>query len=63
MAGEKSNYVHLRAAAEQKSPMEVLQQLTDEVLDTAQRIDIIIGYDEELRTLWHDYSQVRPNRF
>ena len=31
--------------------MEVLQQLTDEVLDTAQRIDIIIGYDEELRTL------------
>ena len=56
--GEKNNYVHLRATAESKHPTEVLIQLTSEVLETAERIDKIIGRDAELRALWHNYLQV-----
>lgn len=58
MAGETSNYVHLRAAAEQLSPLEVLRQLTAEVIDTAERIKSIIGADGELAELWETYLQV-----
>ena len=34
-------------------------QLTEEVLETAERIDKIIGQDKELGTLWQNYLQVR----
>ncbi len=61
LAGETSNYVHLRAAAEQVSPWEVLRDLTEEVLDTARRIDKIISKDTELRVLWNRYLQVGPD--
>ncbi|KAI0714047.1 terpenoid synthase [Cerioporus squamosus] len=57
LAGETSNYVHLRAAAEQLSPLEVLRQLTREVVDTAKRITSIIGGDRELADLWERYLQ------
>ncbi|TFK82677.1 terpenoid synthase [Polyporus arcularius HHB13444] len=57
LAGETSNYVHLRAAAEQLSPLEVLRQLTAEVIDTAERIKSIIGADGELAELWETYLQ------
>ena len=58
LVGETSNYAHLRASAEQTSPLDVLERLTEEVLDTAERIDKIIGPDEELRAIWHRYLQV-----
>ncbi|KAH9932678.1 terpenoid synthase [Epithele typhae] len=57
LVGERTNYVHLRAAAEQITPMEVLQRLTAEVLDTAERIERVVGDDLELRDLWHQYKQ------
>ncbi|KAM5534650.1 hypothetical protein V8D89_011662 [Ganoderma adspersum] len=57
LAGETNNYVHLRAAAEQIPPLEVLHQLTEEVLDSAKRIEKIIGQDDELAALWHRYLQ------
>ncbi|KAI9058151.1 terpenoid synthase [Trametes sanguinea] len=57
LAGETSNYVHLRADAEQISPWEVLHQLTEEVLDTASRIDEITAKDPELSALWNRYLQ------
>lgn len=59
LVGETSNYVHLRSAAEQRPPMEVLRLLSEEVLDTAERIDKIIGNDQDLRALWQQYLQVR----
>ena len=59
LAGERSNYVHLRASAEELPPMEVLRQLVDEVLDTARRIEKITGTDRELHVLWNEYLQVR----
>ncbi|KAI0366905.1 terpenoid synthase [Pilatotrama ljubarskyi] len=57
LAGEPSNYVHLRAEAEQSSPWDVLRELTEEVLDTARRIDIITAKDRELHALWNRYLQ------
>lgn len=60
LAGETSNYVHLRAAAEQVSPWEVLRDLTEEVLDTARRITDIVSRDPELGALWNRYLQVGP---
>lgn len=59
LAGENNNYVHLRAAAEEIAPVEVLHRLTEEVLDTARRIDRIVCRDEELAELWEGYRQVR----
>lgn len=59
IAGEKGNYIHLRAAAEQLSPSEVLRRLINEVLDTADRIEQIVGEDAELAALWQGYLQVR----
>ncbi|KAI0670986.1 terpenoid synthase [Trametes maxima] len=57
LAGETSNYVHLRADAEGISPWEVLRDLTEEVLDTARRIDEITAKDPELCALWNRYLQ------
>ncbi|KAI0741289.1 terpenoid synthase [Daedaleopsis nitida] len=57
IAGERGNYIHLRAAAEQVSPLEVLRRLTDEVLDTAFRIEQIVCDDAELAALWQGYLQ------
>ncbi|KAH9846352.1 terpenoid synthase [Lenzites betulinus] len=57
LAGETSNYVHLRADAEQVSPWSVLRELTEEVLDTARRIDEITAKDPELCALWNRYLQ------
>ena len=59
IAGETSNYVHLRAETEQTSPLEVLRRLTEEVLDSAERIERIVSEDRELSALWHQYLQVR----
>ncbi|KAI1793514.1 terpenoid synthase [Ganoderma leucocontextum] len=50
IAGETNNYVHLRAAAEQIPPIEVLRQLT-------RRIEKVIGDDDELALLWQRYLQ------
>ena len=34
-----------------------MRQLTEEVLDSARRIEKIIGQDDELAALWHRYLQ------
>ncbi|KAI0748882.1 isoprenoid synthase domain-containing protein [Fomes fomentarius] len=39
LAGEKDNYVHMRARVERKPPIEVLRQLADEVLDSVRRLE------------------------
>ncbi|KAI0632043.1 terpenoid synthase [Trametes polyzona] len=57
LAGETSNYVNLRADAEQVSPWDVLHELVEEVLDTARRIDAITANDPELCALWNRYLQ------
>lgn len=39
MAGEKDNYVHMRAGVEGKPLIEVLRQLADEVFDSVRRLE------------------------
>ena len=58
LAGETDNYVHLRAAAECKSPTDVLRTLAAEVTDTVRRIDAITSVDAELAALWQRFLQV-----
>ncbi|KAM5533153.1 hypothetical protein V8D89_013201 [Ganoderma adspersum] len=57
VAGEKNNYVHLRAAVEQIAPLEVVRRLTDEVVDSAGRIEKSIRQDDELAKVWRRYLQ------
>ena len=58
LAGEADNYVHLRAAAERKSPTDVLRTLAAEVIDSAQRINALMSVDPELDALWQRFVQV-----
>ncbi|KAG8940252.1 hypothetical protein FRC04_005461 [Tulasnella sp. 424] len=55
LAGETDNYVHLRAAAEEKSPIQVLHELSNEVLDTVRRITNVVSPDPELADIWRQF--------
>ncbi|KAI0632036.1 terpenoid synthase [Trametes polyzona] len=57
IAGETTNYIHLRAAAEQMSTDDVLRKLVNEVSDTAQRVNEVVRGDAELSEVWHRYKQ------
>ena len=50
--------MHLRAAAERKSPTDVLRALAAEVLDSAQAINAFVSADPELDALWRRFVQV-----
>ncbi|KAG9020869.1 hypothetical protein FS837_007800 [Tulasnella sp. UAMH 9824] len=55
LAGETDNYVHLRAAAEEKIPMQVLHELSGEVIDTVRRITNVVSPDPELAHTWQQF--------
>ncbi|KAG8907576.1 hypothetical protein FRB99_003500 [Tulasnella sp. 403] len=55
LAGETDNYVHLRAAATEKTPGQVLRELSSEVADTVQRITLIVSQDAELASIWQKF--------
>ncbi|KAH9940450.1 terpenoid synthase [Epithele typhae] len=57
LAGETKNYVHLRADAELRSCEEVLLALSDEVAQSARRMDTLVKEDVELEALWRRYYQ------
>ncbi|KAI0662063.1 terpenoid synthase [Cubamyces menziesii] len=57
LAGEKNNYVHTRASAEQKSIEHVLRDLVGEASDTARRIKLVLAEDSELLSFWDRYMQ------
>ncbi|KAI9058170.1 terpenoid synthase [Trametes sanguinea] len=57
LAGERTNYVHLRMAAEQASAESVLRALVSEVSDTARRMKLVLADDPELLGLWSKYMQ------
>ncbi|CDO71708.1 hypothetical protein BN946_scf184915.g52 [Trametes cinnabarina] len=57
LAGERTNYVHLRVAAEQTSTENVLRKLVEEVSDTARRVKLVLADDIELLALWTKYMQ------
>ncbi|KAG8911847.1 hypothetical protein FRC00_005736 [Tulasnella sp. 408] len=55
LAGETDNYVHLRAAAEEKSPIQILHELSGEVIDTVRRITYVVSPDPELAEIWRQF--------
>ncbi|KAG9028715.1 hypothetical protein FS837_003800 [Tulasnella sp. UAMH 9824] len=55
LAGETDNYVHLRAAAEEKIPMQVLHELSEEVIDTVRRITSVASPNPELAYIWQQF--------
>ncbi|OSD07404.1 terpenoid synthase [Trametes coccinea BRFM310] len=57
LAGERTNYIHLRMAAEQTSAENVLRELVSEVSDTARRMKLVLSDDPELLELWNKYMQ------
>ncbi|KAJ8482664.1 hypothetical protein ONZ51_g5210 [Trametes cubensis] len=63
LAGEKNNYVHIRACAEQKSIEHVLRDLVGEASDTARRINLILIEDPELLSFCNKYMQASLSCF
>ncbi|KAI0769050.1 terpenoid synthase [Trametes elegans] len=57
LAGERTNYIHLRAEAEQRSIEDTLSRLVEEVLATASRVKAITADDKELSEIWTRYTQ------
>lgn len=60
--GETDNYVHLRANAESKLPVCVLEELCREVEDTMHRIDSITSKDSELAAVTRKFIYVSASR-
>ncbi|CDO71703.1 hypothetical protein BN946_scf184915.g47 [Trametes cinnabarina] len=46
--GETDNYVHLRAAAEDKDPLTIIRELVEETLDNVRDIERLVSSDAEL---------------
>ena len=59
LAGETKNYIHMRAQAEDLPPVDVFRHLVQEVLDSAHTIELTLSDDEELKTVWLLYLEVR----
>ncbi|KAI0366894.1 terpenoid synthase [Pilatotrama ljubarskyi] len=54
---ETNNYLWIKAATEQTSPLVALRRLADEILETTRHIYQLAGEDAELSALWHGYVQ------
>lgn len=59
LAGETNNYVHLRAAAEQKPVIEVLRELVDETVVSIRKIAELGAVQPGLAKVCNDYIMVR----
>ncbi|KAI0714028.1 terpenoid synthase [Cerioporus squamosus] len=55
LAGETDNYVHLRAAAEQKPPITVLQEVVDENLESIRKIEELAACQPGLTEICHSF--------
>ena len=59
LAGETKNYIHIRAQTEGLPPIDVFRHLVQEVLNSARTIELTLSDDEELKTVWLLYLEVR----
>ena len=58
LSGETNNYVNMRALAECKSPIVVLEEMAAEMTDTVGRINAITVADPELAMITMRFIQV-----
>ena len=61
VAGEKTNYIHARAAAELLPPIAILHKLVDETLESGRRLDSFTAGDQELQAICEEFKQVYPS--
>ncbi|KAI0755157.1 terpenoid synthase [Daedaleopsis nitida] len=57
LAGERRNYMHMRADAEQVPVIEVLRTLANELVDCNKTVEKLAGDDCELASVWSQYVQ------
>ena len=50
--------MHIRATADQATPMEILRSLANETLACEEKINLLIGEDRELMAIWRSHEQV-----
>ncbi|KAI0670935.1 terpenoid synthase [Trametes maxima] len=55
LSGETNNHVHMRAAAEQKTPMMVLREFAEEALVTTRKIEALTSDDPQLAEIYRSY--------
>ena len=53
-----NSYVHLRAATELVPPVEILERLVNETLDTIHVVNGIFAGDQEIARIWQEFVQV-----
>ena len=58
LVGEKKNYIYIRATTDQKTPIDMLRLVADEVVACGDRIELLIGDDPELMEIWRSFQQV-----
>ncbi|KAI0643138.1 isoprenoid synthase domain-containing protein [Trametes meyenii] len=55
LEGETDNYIHLRAAAEQKDPLVILHELSEETLQSIYNVQALTSSDSQLNTIFRSY--------
>ncbi|KAI0670974.1 terpenoid synthase [Trametes maxima] len=55
LEGETDNYIHLRAAAEQKDPLTVLRELSEETLQSIYNVEALTSSDPQLNAICRSY--------
>ncbi|KAI0755152.1 terpenoid synthase [Daedaleopsis nitida] len=55
LAGEKDNYIHMRAATERKPVIQVLREVVDETLDSVRKLEIIESAQPGLAPVCQSY--------
>ncbi len=54
-----NNYVHMRAGVERKTPIEVLRQLTREILDSVRRLEELGAMQTGLDRIFDTFLMVK----
>ncbi|KAM5542953.1 hypothetical protein V8D89_003337 [Ganoderma adspersum] len=57
LSGDTTNYVHIRAATDESTPVDTLRLLADETLACEEKIGLLIGEDCELMAVWRSFEQ------
>ncbi|KAI0640474.1 hypothetical protein C8Q79DRAFT_996331 [Trametes meyenii] len=56
LAGETDNYIHMRAATEEKPPLAALRDVVAETVETVNKIENVIAGDSELETIFRSFK-------
>ena len=63
LVGDTGNYIHMRATAERRPPLTVLEELIEENLDSARKIKKFAASQTGLTEICHSSLMVRQRPF